>query len=143
MRHPDEKIELLRSIPPFAGATRRELRDLAAAGDIVSEDAGRVICRVDRRALESYVVLDGSVDVVVAGDVVATLGRGDFVGELGVIDGEPRSADVIAATDVTLLAISAPSLRSLIDTSHPLRIALLRQIASRVRRMDLELRPAS
>ena len=143
MRLRDEKIDLLRSLTPFTGASTRELRDLAAAADVVTADAGRVLLRADRRALEAYVVVDGSVDVVIGGETVCSLRRGEFAGELGVIDGLPRSADVIAATDVTLLAIPAPALRALIETSHALRIALLRQIAARVRRMDLELQPAS
>lgn len=143
MRHHDQKIDLLRSLPPFAGASNRELRDLAAASDVVTADAGRVLLRADRRALETYLVIDGTVDVVIGGETVCSLHRGEFAGELGVIDGQPRSADVVAATDVTLLAISAPALRALIETSHALRIALLRQIAERVRRMDLVLQPAS
>jgi CRP-like cAMP-binding protein len=137
MRTRDEKIERLRSLPVFAGARTRELRAIAAGADVATASAGRVICRADRRALETYVVLDGAVDIVIAGSIVATLGAGELVGELAVLDGEPRSADVVAATDVTLLAIHASALRGLVETSHSLRIALLRQLAERVRRMDL------
>src|SRR4051794_38958980 len=139
LRTRDQKIQLLRSLPPFAGASTRELRAIATGSDIVDADAGRVLMRAERRAVETYLVIEGTVDVVVHGDVVCSLGRGEFVGELGVIDGEPRSADVVAATDVTLLAIQAPALRALIETSHALRIALLRQLAERVRHMDVEL----
>ena len=143
MRHHDQKIDLLQSLAPLSGASTKELRDLAAVADVVTADAGRVLCRADRRALETYLVIDGVVDVVVRGETIASLQRGEFAGELGVIDGQPRSADLVAATDVTLLAIPAQGLRALIETSHALRIALLRQVAGRVRRMDLELVPAS
>ena len=102
MRNRDEKIDLIRELRLFAGARRRELRQLAATSDLVSADAGHVLCRADGRALETYIVVDGMVDVVVQGTTVASLRRGQIVGELGVIDGEPRSADVVAATDVTL-----------------------------------------
>ena len=139
MRTSDEKIHLLRQLPTFRGAGRRELRALAAAADVVTVDAGRVLCRADRRALESYVVVDGMVDVVIDGATVATLRRGQIVGELGIIDGEPRSADVVAATDATVLAISAAATRALIETSHTFRMALLRQLADRVRSLDLDL----
>jgi CRP-like cAMP-binding protein len=144
MRTSDEKIHLLRQLPTFRGAGRRELRALAAAADVVTVDAGLVLCRADRRALESYVVVDGMVDVVIDGTTVATLRRGQIVGELGIIDGEPRSADVVAATDATVLAISAAATRGLIETSHTFRTALLRQLADRVRALDLDLavRPA-
>lgn len=139
MRTTDEKIELLRRLPTFRGAGRRELRALAAAADVATVEAGRVLCRADRRALESYVVVDGMVDVVIDGATVATLRRGQIVGELGIIDGAPRSADVVAASDATVLAISAASTRALIETSHTFRTALLRQLADRVRSLDLDL----
>ena len=141
IRQHDEKIELLRRIEMFAGASRRELRELSMATELALADAGRVLCRAGKRAVESYIVLEGEVDVVIDGQVVATLGRGDFVGEIGVIDGEPRTADVVARTDVALLAIHATALRALIETSHSVRIGLLRQVAGRIRRMDLELQP--
>jgi CRP-like cAMP-binding protein len=136
-RSRDKKIDLLRSLPPLSGASTRELRALAADVDLATASAGRVLLRAERRAREAYLIVDGTVDVVIDGRIVSTLGPGEFVGELGVIDGEPRSADVIAATDVRLLAIQAPVLRALIETSHTMRIALLRQVAERVRRMDL------
>ena len=139
MRTPDEKIELLRRLPTFRGAGRRELRTLAMAADITTAHAGRVLCRADRLAHETYVVVDGEVDVVIDGAVVATLGRGSIVGELGMIDGEPRSADVVAATDVRLLAIPVSAARALIETSHSFRTALLRQLADRLRTIDLDL----
>jgi CRP/FNR family cyclic AMP-dependent transcriptional regulator len=139
MRTPDEKIELLRRLPTFRGAGRRELRAVAAAADVTTADAGRVLCRADRRALETYVVIDGEVDVLLDGTTVATLRRGDIVGELGMIDGEPRSADVVAVTDVRLLAIPVPAAKALIETSHSFRMALLRQLADRLRAIDLDL----
>ena len=137
MRNRDEKIALLQEL--FAGANKNELRALAAAADVVTVDAGRVLCRADRRAHESYVVVDGMVDIVIGGVAVATLRRGQIVGELGVIDGQPRSADVVAATEVTVLAIAAPAMRGLIETSHSFRTAVLHQLADRVRSLDIEL----
>ena len=139
MRNRDGKIDLIASLPPFTGAGRRELRDLAAAADIVDVEAGRVICRADRRAVEAYVIVDGMVDVVAGEQVIATLRRGAIVGELGVLDGRPRSANVVAATEVRLLAIAAPALRALIETSHAVRVAILNQLADRVRKADIEL----
>lgn len=138
MRTRDEKIDLLRSLPPFAGARLRELRHLASIADVVTAPAGRVICRAGRTALEAYVVVDGAIDVVVDDETIATLRRGELVGELGVIDGEPRSADVVAATDVTLLAVHATAFKALLETSHSVRIMALHQVAERVRRMDVE-----
>lgn len=145
MRSRDEKIDLLRELPLFARARRRELRRLAAATDLVSADAGRVLCRAERRAVETYIVVDGTVEVVVQGTTVASLRRGAIVVEPGVIDGEPRAADVVAATDVTLLVIHISALTGLVETSQAFRNAVLHQLAGRVPTMDLavELRNAA
>ena len=134
--HADMKIERLRELPLFAAAGPREMRAVAAAGDLLDVEAGRVLCQAERHARECFLVVDGMVDVVIDGTTVATLRRGQLVGELGVIDGLPRSADVIAATDATVLAIAAREMRSLIATSRALREAVLRQLAERVRQAD-------
>ena len=140
-RH-DGKVQRLRELQLFATTSTRELRAIAAAGDLVDVEAGRLLCRADHHARECFVVVDGMVDVVVGSTTVATLRRGNLVGELGVIDGLPRSADVVAATDVTVLAIDARSMRSLLATSPAVRDAVLRQLADRLRRSDLELAAA-
>lgn len=140
-RH-DGKIERLRTLPLFDATGDRELRAIAAAGDLVMVDAGEVLCRADRAARECFLVVDGMVDVRIGSTTVATLRRGNLVGELGVIDGLPRSADVVAATDVTVLTFDARSMRSLLATSTTIRDAVLRQLADRIRRSDLELVPA-
>ena len=132
----DPKMQAIRSLPPFATASDHEIRDLAAAADIIEVGRGQVICRADRRATESFVVMDGEVDVVVHGAVIATLGRGHIVGELSVLDGKPRSADVIAASDVTLLTITPPIMHGLIATNEAMRTAVIRQLTERVRRAD-------
>jgi CRP-like cAMP-binding protein len=141
MRTRDHKIALLRPLPMFAGSRTRELRQVAAVAEVVTASAGRVICRADQPALEAYVVVDGTVDVVADGTTLASLERGQLVGELGVLDGELRTADVVAATDVTLLAISGPAFRALVESCPAVRLAALRQLAERLRRMDVALLP--
>ena len=135
----DGKVERLRTLPLFAATSARELRAIAAAGDLVDVEAGQALCRADRYARECFLVVDGMVDVRIGSTTVAALRRGNLVGELGVIDGLPRSADVIAATDVTVLAFDARALRSLLVTSTSIRDAVLRQLADRIRRSDEEL----
>jgi CPA1 family monovalent cation:H+ antiporter len=137
MREHDPKIDVLRRVPELESARVRELRAIAAAGDLTRADAGRVLLRADRRAIEAYLIIEGEVDVVIGGRAIARLGAGEIVGELAIIDGEPRTADVVAATDVTLLAIHATGFRALIEDSHAIRMLVFRQLAARLRRMDL------
>jgi acetylornithine deacetylase/succinyl-diaminopimelate desuccinylase-like protein len=154
--------ELHADIPPerveqvLAQTWRPALSVTGLAGAPPPQDAGNVLrpsttaklsmrlppTTDEHRALESYVVVDGLVDVVIAGSTVASLRRGQIVGELGIIDGAPRSADVVAGTDARLLTISAPATRALLETSPAFRNAVLHQLADRVRSLDLELEHA-
>jgi CRP-like cAMP-binding protein len=138
-RRTDPKIERLRALDAFAACDPRELRAVAAAADEVDVPEGHVLCHEAKVASECYVILDGEVDVVVGGVPVARLGRGQLVGELGVIDHRPRSATVVAVGDVWALAIPAPLFQGLLDVSRPLRSALLSQLVERVRRLDAAL----
>src|SRR5919112_305385 len=108
MRKRDPKVDLIQEIPAFRDAPPTDLKRLATAADVVTADAGDVLCRADRGAFEAFMILDGIVDVMARNQtVLASLGRGELVGELGIIDGAPRSADVVARTDVTALVMRA------------------------------------
>ena len=137
MRKRDPKTDLIAEIPAFSWASSRELKDLASAADVVSIAAGDLLCRAHGRGAEVFVIVDGIVDVL-ADDktAIASLGRGEIVGELGVIDGAPRSADVVARTDVTALVLHSAVVRPLLVSNEPLRAAMLRQLADRVRKAD-------
>ena len=132
----DPKIERLRELDAFASCNARDLRAVAAAADEVDAPAGTVLCHESKVATECYVILDGEVDVIVGDVAVARLGRGQLVGELGVLDHQPRSASVVAVTDIRVLAIPAPVFQGLLDASRPLRTSLLNQLVERVRRLD-------
>lgn len=63
------------------------------------------------------VILDGEAEPTVGGRLVATVGPGQTVGEVGLIDRLPRSASVIALTDMNVLVIEAGSFEVLLDTT--------------------------
>ena len=137
MRTRDPKIDLLRHLWLLSSAGRRELRAVAAAADLATVPAGHVLVRAGGRATEVYVIVAGTAEVVLDGRVLVAVGPGEFVGEVGVIDGQPRTADVVATSEVTVLAVHASQLRALLAASPGLRRGLLQQLAHRVRRMDL------
>ena len=62
---------------------------------------------------------------------MARLADGDFVGEIALIDGTPRNADVNAVTDTTVFAFGRPSLAAALKTEPTMGIALLKAMASR------------
>ena len=86
-------------------------------------------------ALEShdYVVVEGSVRVVRDGKEVAILRPGEFFGELSILDGLPRIAQVVAVEPTRCLALASWDFEQALLESPPLALAILRGLATRVR----------
>ena len=100
-------------------------RRVAAGGPIVGEGTGGVAF---------FLILEGETSVTVGGDEVATLKRGDYVGELALLDPEgPRSATVSAKTDVVLAAMSAWQFRPFVLAHPEVAWMLLQRLARRLR----------
>jgi CRP-like cAMP-binding protein len=127
-------IDDLREVDLLRGLKESDLVSLAAdlaerrvaAGDpIVGEGTGGVAF---------FFILDGETSVSVAGEEVATLKRGDYVGELALLDPEgPRSATVTAKTDVVLAAMSAWQFRPFVLAHPEVAWMLLQRLARRLR----------
>lgn len=126
----DHKIEWLASQPWWCDLPEEDLRVLASTGDRTSAPAGRRLMAEGQRGLESAIVISGEVEVVHDGRVVATLGPGDVVGELSLLDGLPRTADVRTSTDVELLVFSMRGLQQALATSAAVRDQVLRAAAA-------------
>lgn len=130
---PTLRTQLLGACRLFAGVEDDELSAVAARATEVDFPAGHVIARQGEIGTGFFVVVDGSVRVVRDGDVVAHLGRGDFFGELSVLDRLPRVAQVVADEPTRCLAVASWDFESLL-TDHPkLALAILRGLATRLR----------
>jgi CRP-like cAMP-binding protein len=127
-------IDALREVRLLGGLKDGDLERLAAdlaerrvsAGDpIVGEGTGGVAF---------FFILEGDTTVSVGGEEVATLGQGDYVGELALLDPEgPRSATVTAKTDVVLAAMSAWQFRPFVLAHPEVAWAMLQRLARRLR----------
>jgi cAMP-dependent protein kinase regulator len=115
-RVPQEQIEWLRRIPLFAGWSDRELALIDRLVDEIDVPAGDVLTRQGRAgARESFVIVSGRAEVQINGSRVATLGPGDIVGEMAMLDNRPRTATVTAATRMELLVIGPSAFGSFLD----------------------------
>ena len=100
-------------------------RRVAAGDAIVGEGTGGVAF---------FFILEGETSVRVGGEEVATLGRGDYVGELALLDPDgPRTATVIAKSDVVLAAMSAWQFRPFVLAQPEVAWTLLQRLARRLR----------
>ena len=73
----------------------------------VSVPAGKHLAEEGEYAYDLFIIKDGSADVIQDGNTVATLGQGEFFGEMGVLERAPRNATVVAKTPMTLLTLSS------------------------------------
>lgn len=130
------KIELLAHVSLFATASQRELGQVAALTVPAELAAGTVLTRQGTSGGLAYVIADGRAEVVRGGKRLAVLGPGDMVGELSLLDGEPRSATVRALTDMEVLEISAQDLNRLLRKAPSVRRRLLEALSLRLRDAD-------
>ena len=105
MKRHDTKIAMLRRVPALRGCRDRDLARLAALVDECELPAGTVLMEEGRVGRESFFVVEGWAAVSRGGEVIAAIGPGEFVGEMALLDNEPRSATVVAKSDMRLLAI--------------------------------------
>ena len=120
-REPDQKLAWLASRPWWKDLPAEDLEALAATGDRASVPAGRQLMTEGELGHESAIVISGELTVTHDGGHVATLGPGDVVGELSLLDHTPRNADVSTATDVELLVFSTRALQRVMTASATIR----------------------
>jgi CRP-like cAMP-binding protein len=96
----------LERVPLFAGLSHREREHVARRADTVDLPAGRHLLDEGRLPHEFFVILDGEVEVTHEGEHLATLGPGDFFGEIALIEHTRRTASVVATTPTTLAVMS-------------------------------------
>jgi cytochrome P450 len=124
----------LRSLALFEDCDEDDLALLAkAVRQLRSVSEGDVVCRAGEVADRWWVVAEGTADVTVGGLYVATIGPGETIGELALLDGQPRAADVTAQTDMVLHEVDGGAFLDALARSPELSMALLRQLASRIR----------
>ena len=128
-----ERLERLGSVRLFEELSKAELRYLDDIGKIVNHSEGHIIIGEGDRAAGFHLILDGEARVVRRGRTVARLGRGEFFGEMALIDEGPRTATVLAATPLTILAISGWDFRPLVKRRPEMAWKLLVHLTGRLR----------
>jgi CRP-like cAMP-binding protein len=127
-------IDDLREVTILGGLKESDLVSLAADLAERRVAAGEPIVGEGTGGVAFFFILEGETSVSVAGEEVATLKRGDYVGELALLDPEgPRSATVTAKTDVVLAAMSAWQFRPFVLAHPEVAWSLLQRLARRLR----------
>lgn len=110
-----------------------DLQALAAVADSQEFAKGAVLCREGQAGDCCYLILSGDVEVIkvldAQGKRIATLGPGDFVGQLALVDGAPRSASVVVRHPVKALVLTCESFTGLLAARTPVALRLQKQVA--------------
>lgn len=129
-------LETLREVDIFSACNNKELGKVAKAGDEITMTAGTLIVDQGQTGREAFVILDGEVSVKRNNRKVATLGSGDVVGELSLLDHGPRTATAICDTDCILLVIEQRRFLGVLDDVPSISHKLLSKLAGRIRELD-------
>jgi CRP-like cAMP-binding protein len=131
----DQRTELVASARLFAGVDADGLARIAERTVEVDFPTGHVIARQGEVGTGFFVIAAGGASVVRGGRTIATLGPGDFFGELSVLDGQPRVAQVVADGPTTCLALATWDFEAVIREQPQVALAVLRGLAGRLREL--------
>lgn len=106
------------------------------ARDVMTFSAGARVFAQDEPGDVMYAVVEGEVSLLVGGRVVETVAAGGILGEMALIDGEPRSATAVARTDCRLARIDADHFDFLVRQTPRFALQVMRELARRLRRMN-------
>ncbi len=98
--------DYLKEIPLFSGLSEKALRTVAVFASETSVSEGKRLVHEGDYSYELIVIDSGTADVLKDGQVIATLGPGDVFGEMGMLTGAKRTADVIATSRMHLITLS-------------------------------------
>ncbi|MBO0888788.1 cyclic nucleotide-binding domain-containing protein [Candidatus Bathyarchaeota archaeon] len=126
---------MLAEVPLFAGLKGKQIKSVANAFSRErSYDSGEVIEKEGGSGVAFYLITNGSVEVRKAEKVVSKLGRGQFFGEMALIDKQPRSATVVSAQSGTkCLVMPVWNFRATVENDPKVAMGVMKELARRLR----------
>ena len=129
----ERTTQLLARTRLFAGVDAEGLERIADRISELDVPADRVIARQGEIGTGFFVIASGSVRVIRDGETLAELGPGDFFGELSVLDGKPRNAQVASTAPTVCLALATWDFEAVVREQPSVALAILRELAGRLR----------
>jgi CRP/FNR family transcriptional regulator len=131
----EQTTQLLARTRLFAGVDAAGLERIVARVTELELPADRVLARQGEIGTGFFIVVSGAVRVVRDGETLAQLGPGDFFGELSVLDGRPRIAQVVSSKPTTCLALASWDFEAVVQEQPSVAMAILRELAGRLREL--------
>jgi CRP/FNR family cyclic AMP-dependent transcriptional regulator len=128
----DAKIELIKRVPLFERCSKRELAMVAAVADELDVGPGTMLTREGAAGREFVVLVDGTAEVTRGGQKINELAGGDFLGEIALVSGRPRTATVTTTSNARMLVVTDRAFGRLLDESPSIQLKVLRALADRL-----------
>ena len=122
----------LKCSPLFEGLAKRQLALLARLTDDLDVPAGSVLCKEGQRGHEFFVIIEGEAEVTRGGKRLATIGSGEFFGEIALLERVVRTATVTATTPLRFFVVSDSAFSSVLAIDPSIERKLLRTLARRL-----------
>jgi len=129
-------IDHMRKVPLFRGMSTSALETVADRATETTFADGETVTREGEPGNAFYIVTDGRLHVSKEGTMVRDLGPGDFLGEIALVDGGPRTATVTADGPVQALVIRRADFLEMIEWDSAVRLGILTALTERIRKID-------
>jgi cAMP-dependent protein kinase regulator len=107
----------LKAIPIFSNLSDEEAKRLAAFATETSVADGQILMKQGDYSTELIGIEEGTADVIRDGEKIASLGEGDLIGEMGLLEREPRNADVIATSPMRVMKLTHWEIRRMSEAT--------------------------
>jgi CRP-like cAMP-binding protein len=138
----DQLVESLKKVDLLAGLKQEQLEGLVRLVTVRTYSKGEVIIRQGDPGNGLFIILNGSVQVTsktrpgLPDAKLAVMGKGDFVGEMSLIDGYPRSATVTALAETQLVELDRWAFLDALRKEPNIAVAMLPVLTRRIRRLE-------
>ena len=126
-------VDHLKAVPLFQGMTDPALEAVAALANEVTIADGATVTREGDPGDSFFVIVDGQLRISRHGETIRDLGPGDFLGEISLVDGRPRTATAVAIGPVDAIVIERPAFLELMDRFGAVRLGILMALSDRIR----------
>jgi len=130
------KVALLGHVDLLTDCTKKELAQIASMSTEYVAPAGQVLAEEGQLGAEFFIIVEGRATASRNGVVLATLAPTNFFGELALLDGGPRTATVVADTDLHLLVLSRGEFKQVCRTYPSVSYRMLEGLGERLRKAD-------
>jgi len=128
-----ERVIFLRKVPLFAALPPHDLQPIAAVAEEYLFPAGEMLAAEGEPGDTMYVIVEGEVRVLgTDGEELAVRGPGDFLGEMAVISSRPRTASLLAGSEVRVLELRRPAFEAILRERPETAIAMMRVLCERL-----------